>query len=89
MAAAGFLFKLAAIERVTNQGDASNARAIFSRIIFATLKSRARRVLSCGEAAFADVKEKAGGAEYDAARLLHIAICATWICFCVAQLYAA
>ena len=88
MAAEGFLFKLAAIERVTNQDDASNTRAIFSRIIFATVKWCARRGLSCGEVSFADVKEKAGGAEY-AARLLHIAICVTWICFCVAQLYAA
>jgi Holliday junction resolvase-like predicted endonuclease len=60
MAAAGFLFILAAIEQVTNWSRfRENAMAIFSRIIFETVKWRTRRGLYCGDEPLAGAKEKA------------------------------
>jgi hypothetical protein len=60
MAAAGFLSILAAIKRLrTGERFQKKGTAIFSRLIFETVKWRARRGLSCGEESFAGVKKKA------------------------------
>jgi len=73
MAAAGFLFVLAAIKRLrTGERFQEKGTPIFSRLIFETAKWPARRGLSCGEESFAGVKEKTR--EY-AARLSPIGIC--------------
>ncbi len=75
MAAAGFLFVLAASKRLrSGERFQEKGTAIFSRLIFETAKWPARRGLSCGEESFAGVKEMRGSGEH-AARLSPIGIC--------------